>query len=172
VIVAGAGRPSSRTPNGEGTHPAEHWARELEKTNEERELERVVRGLRAELDAVRRRPVPDAIHVETAADMAALVVERGEGFSPREISVAVRATPSFVRRSRVAAGRHPETAPSSSSTGARVASTGASSSSRSAACRSGRRHSSRRCRSRRCTTPHGAPGSDCLLDALRFATTF
>jgi hypothetical protein len=69
-------------------------------------IERVLRLARAELDRTVRRPLA-AVYAETADDLAALVVERGEGFAASEVSVALRETPTFVRRARLAAGVDP-----------------------------------------------------------------
>jgi hypothetical protein len=63
-----------------------------------------LRRARDELDHLRRRSLTSQLHVETATDLRALVVDRGQGFTPLEVSVALRCTPTFVRKARVAAG--------------------------------------------------------------------
>ena len=89
-------------PSGEGTHPAESWAEKLEGLAGAH-LERAVRALRDELDRVRRRPLA-GVRGETVEALAELVLDRGAGFTALEVSVALRVTPTFVRRTRLAHG--------------------------------------------------------------------
>jgi hypothetical protein len=90
MITAGARKPSPDRPWGTHEHPAEFFARELEAAASTLDLERLTEQLREELGHVRRRPVADTMHADSAVDLAELVVERGEGFAPLEVSVALR----------------------------------------------------------------------------------
>jgi hypothetical protein len=90
-----------------GAEVAQVLAEQLDQVgNDIAAIERVLRLARAELDRTVRRPLA-AVYAETADDLAALVVERGEGFAASEVSVALRETPTFVRRARLAAGVDP-----------------------------------------------------------------
>jgi hypothetical protein len=95
----------SRPPTG-GETPADFWRQRFESADD-RELDGLVRQARAELDAIRRRPLAQ-LHAESADDLRELVLERGEGFPAADVAVALRCTPTFVRRARLAAGRDPE----------------------------------------------------------------
>jgi hypothetical protein len=102
-------RPDSMEPTGMSTHPAELWAVEVQRVRDQHgDLEPVVQALAHELEQVQRRALPDVMHPETGDDLAGLVLERGEGFTPLELSVALRCTSSMVRRWRLAAGCDPE----------------------------------------------------------------
>jgi hypothetical protein len=70
-------------------------------------ITRVLRRASAELRAIKRRPLAQ-LRSDTAVDLAALVVDRGEGFTAREVANALRTTATFVRRARIAAGRESE----------------------------------------------------------------
>ena len=70
-------------------------------------LRRVLQRARDELDAIVRRPLAD-LRPETADDLREQVLERGEGFPVTDVATAMRCTPTFVRRARIAAGRDPE----------------------------------------------------------------
>ena len=74
----------------------------------------------AEVERIKRRPLA-AVTIVTAADLAALVLDRGQGFTAKEVAIGLRCTPTFVRRARLAAGVEPERGRA-----VRVASTGAS----------------------------------------------
>jgi len=62
---------------------------------------------RGELAHIRRRPFP-AVEWASAEELAERVVTDGEGFDPLHVSIALRCTPTFVRRSRLARGREAE----------------------------------------------------------------
>jgi hypothetical protein len=90
-----------------GAEVAQVLAEQLDQVgNDIAAVERVLRLARAELDRTVRRPLA-AVYAETADDLAALVVERGEGFAASEVSVALRERPTFVRRARPGGRRGP-----------------------------------------------------------------
>jgi hypothetical protein len=66
-----------------GAEVAQVLAEQLDQVgNDIAAIERVLRLARAELDRTVRRPLA-AVYAETADDLAALVIERGEGFGRR-----------------------------------------------------------------------------------------
>jgi hypothetical protein len=103
-VVSGT-HTSSRPPTG-GVSPADHWRQRFEQAVDG-ELDMLVRLAREELDAIRRRPLAN-ISTETFDDLAALIVERGEGFPAADVAIAMRCTATMVRRARLAAGRDAE----------------------------------------------------------------
>ncbi len=108
VGVVHSGKPSSVRPP-PIDDPVERFTSELDRAHDDVEaVGRALRRARGELDHLRRRSLSSQLHVETATDLRALVVDRGQGFTPLEVSVALRCTPTFVRRARVAAGVEPE----------------------------------------------------------------
>ena len=99
----------SRPPTGDATPSVEWLAVELEAAGEDVEaIRRVLGYARAELAVIVRRDLAPTLYADTAADLAELIVERGESYSPLELSVALRCTPTMVRRARLAAGRDAE----------------------------------------------------------------
>ena len=100
--------PESAAPTGESRPLADTLALELKLAADDvRAIERVLRHASDELARIKRRPLAN-LHCETAVDLAELVVARGQGFTALEVSVALRCTPTFVRRARLAAGVEPE----------------------------------------------------------------
>jgi hypothetical protein len=108
VPVVSGSTPSSRPPTGDAHPIAEQLAVELERAGDDvAAIERVLRRARDELSVIVRRPLAQ-LHADSADDLRELVVERGEGFTALDVSVALRVTPTFVRRARLAEGRDPE----------------------------------------------------------------
>jgi hypothetical protein len=100
--------PSSAPPPGEGEPRAEALAAELGAAGDDVEaIAGVLRKARAELSVIKRRPLAK-VHGETAEDLRGLVIDRGAGFTALEVSIALKVTPTFVRKARLAAGREPE----------------------------------------------------------------
>jgi hypothetical protein len=64
--------------------------------------------MRAELEAWRRRPDPPPPG-ETLDDLKRRVLEEGAGWTPHEVALAMRVTPTFVRNVRTEAERDPQT---------------------------------------------------------------
>lgn len=62
-----------------------------------------MRDLRAELEQVKRRPLAE-LHSETLEDLELAVVDRGAGWTAREVAVALRTSERLVQRIRVANG--------------------------------------------------------------------
>lgn len=62
----------------------------------------------AYLDRWRRRPEPPG-EAETLDELKARVVKTGAGWTPAEVALAMRCTPTFVRATRIEADRNPET---------------------------------------------------------------
>ena len=98
----------SRAPTGEARPDVEVLAAQVERAgNDTDALARVLARAQAELEHALRRPLAE-VRGQTAEDLRALVVDRGKGFTPQEVSVALRVTPTFVRRARLLAGLDPE----------------------------------------------------------------
>jgi len=98
--------PDSTPPTGT-PHPADVLADELDRAGEDAiAIGYVIERARLELDALRRPLAGPA--GESAVDLAAEVVAGGEGWHALDVAIALRCTPTFVRRARLAAGRDPE----------------------------------------------------------------
>lgn len=94
-------------PQGEGFPPMDHWLGLLSRCETMEEVEIVVERARAELQAWRRRPDPPPPG-ETLTNLKRRVLEDGESWTPQEVALAMRVTPTFVRRVRTEAEREPE----------------------------------------------------------------
>jgi hypothetical protein len=94
-------------PSGEGAPPAEHWLNLLSRCSTLDEVRVVFAAAQAELDAWRRRPEPPP-QGETLDDLKRRVIEDGEGWTPQEVALAMRVTPTFVRNVRHEAEREPQ----------------------------------------------------------------
>ena len=95
----------SRPPTG-GETPADRWRERFERA-EPGELAMLVRLARDELAAIRRRRFPTTT-VRDGDDLRQRIVDDGEGLPPLDVAVALRCTPTLVRRTRLASGREPE----------------------------------------------------------------
>jgi hypothetical protein len=93
-------------PAGEDRPPFEHWIEKWETAVDE-ERPAIEAAARAELEAWRRRtePVPDG---ETLDDLKARILHDGQGWTPQEVALAMRVTPTLVRKVRVEGERDPE----------------------------------------------------------------
>ena len=101
------GEPSRIGPTGEGTPLHDEWGARFDAATDD-DLPDLVVQARAELDAWLRRPLtPDT--TETLDELFARIVSDGFGVSATECAIAMRCTPTMVRRARLAAGRSPDT---------------------------------------------------------------
>ena len=98
---------SALLPSGEGEPPVERWLILYARATED-ERPDVEAGARAELNAWRRREAPP-LEVETMDELSARIISEGEGWSPKEVALAMRCTPTLVRRVREANERNVET---------------------------------------------------------------
>lgn len=100
------GEPAGIGPTGEGMPMHHEWGA-LFDAAADADLPALITQARAELDAWIRRPfAPDT--TETWEELAARIVSDGWGVSARDCALAMRCTPTMVRRARLAAGRSPE----------------------------------------------------------------
>jgi len=90
-------------------HPLhEAWARRLREAADAAEARALLEAATDALEAiVRRRFVVEA--TETLEELCARIVADGRGFSAEDCAIAMRCTPTLVRRARLEAGRHPDT---------------------------------------------------------------
>lgn len=110
VMAWGRKSPSAESaalPSGEGFPPLDYWLDLIDKAESEEEIDAVVERARAELRAwrVRPEPPPDG---ETFDDLKRRILEDGEGWTPHEVALAMRVTPTLVRNVRAEAERDPE----------------------------------------------------------------
>jgi hypothetical protein len=94
-------------PSGEGAPPLDYWLDLLDRCVTEEEVDAVVSRARAELSAWRRRPEPPP-EGETFGDLKSRILGEGEGWTPKEVALAMRVTPTLVRNVRAEAERDPE----------------------------------------------------------------
>lgn len=95
-------------PQGENDPPLLYWLDKLASAQSLEEFTATARLMKDELDAWRRRPDPPP-EGETMDELKRRVVEDGEGWTPQEVALAMRITPSFVRNVRAEADRDPQT---------------------------------------------------------------
>lgn len=106
VPVVSCSPPSSTAPCGDDT-PATYWRARFGDARDDDEARALVEQARAELRAIRRRAFAP-MRYETADELAERVVVEGEGVDALHVAIALRCTPTFVRRARLAQGRDPE----------------------------------------------------------------
>jgi hypothetical protein len=94
-------------PSGEARPPLDHWLDALEQCATAEEAQIIVARARAELEAWRRRPEPPP-EGETFGDLKARILAEGAGWTPKEVALAMRVTPTLVRNVRAEAERDPE----------------------------------------------------------------
>jgi hypothetical protein len=95
-------------PTGEGHPPAEFWIRRYLKAPPD-ERAQIAHAAEAELQAWRRRdPELNEIKTETLEDLKRRIIGEGEGWSARDVALAMRCTPTLVRTTREDAERDPE----------------------------------------------------------------
>lgn len=98
---------SALLPQGEGDPPLDYWLGQLARAATLEDFLFVAERMRAELEAWRRRPDPPPPG-ETMADLKRRVLGEGEGWTPQEVALAMRVTPTFVRNVRTEAERDPQ----------------------------------------------------------------
>lgn len=104
VVTSSA--PDSEAPRGERS-PAERFAERYSVAGSDSERVRVLRAARDELSHLRRRRFAvGAVH--DGDDLRERVLRDGRGLPPREVALALRCTPTLVRRTRLAGGCDPE----------------------------------------------------------------
>jgi hypothetical protein len=93
-------------PSGDDT-PAAYWRARFDAATTDADVDELVRLARSELTHIRRRTFP-ALAWATADELAERVVDEGEGVDAPVVAMALRCTPTFVRRARLARGRDTE----------------------------------------------------------------
>ena len=92
--------------------PAPSWIFFMEPYAQANEADKpaVIERAAAYLEAWKRRP-PElgAVEVETLDELKQRIVEAGEGWTPEEVALSLRCTPTLVRRARAEADRCVET---------------------------------------------------------------
>lgn len=106
VPVVSGPPPGSRPPHGDES-PATYWRERFAKASSEHEQRLAVDGARAELRRIRRRPFA-VVEYDNADELAQRVIDEGEGFPIVDVAIALRCTPKFVRRARIAHECEPE----------------------------------------------------------------
>jgi hypothetical protein len=102
--------PSAETallPQGEGYPPLDYWLGEFPRARSLDEVRSLVDLARSELRAWQRRPEPPP-EGESFEDLKRRIVIEGEGWTPQEVALAMRVTPTLVRNVRNEAERDPE----------------------------------------------------------------
>jgi hypothetical protein len=105
VPVVSSSSPDSMPPTGDAS-PADHWREKFIAATDERELSRLVEQAHRELRHLRRRTFPAG----TWRDRDDLLerVLGAVGVEPEAIALALRCTPTMVRRLRLTHGCEPE----------------------------------------------------------------
>jgi hypothetical protein len=98
-------------PSGESSPPLEYWLELLPRCQTIEEVAELILRANAELEAWRRRPEPPP-EGETFDDLRARIIDEGEGWTPHEVALAMRVTPTLVRNVRSEAERDGPTAAS------------------------------------------------------------
>jgi hypothetical protein len=91
-------------PAGETDPPLDHWLDLIVRAQTLAEVAAVVDRARSELRAWRRRPDPPP-DGESFEDLKRRIIEDGEGWTPQEVALAMRVTPTLVRNVRAEAER-------------------------------------------------------------------
>jgi uncharacterized protein YhdP len=94
-------------PSGEGQPPLDYWLDLLDRCATVEDGEIVLDRARAELESWRRRPEPPPAG-ESLDDLKARILREGQGWTPKEVALAMRVTPTLVRNVRTEAERDPE----------------------------------------------------------------
>jgi hypothetical protein len=94
-------------PQGEGFPPLDYWLDLIEQQATMADVRAVLTRARDELAAWRCRPEPPP-EGETLDDLSGRILGEGEGWTPQEVALAMRCTPSLVRKVRIAADREPD----------------------------------------------------------------
>jgi len=94
-------------PQGEDYPPLDYWLDQIVRAQTIAEVATIVERAREELCAWRRRPEPPP-DGESFEDLKRRIIEDGEGWTPQEVALAMRCTPTLVRNVRNEAERDPE----------------------------------------------------------------
>jgi hypothetical protein len=94
-------------PAGESDPPMDYWLEQLGRAETVEEVRGVVERARSELRAWRCRPDPPP-DGESFEDLKRRIVSDGEGWTPQEVALAMRVTPTLVRNVRTEAERDTE----------------------------------------------------------------
>lgn len=95
-------------PAGEDAPPLLYWLEKLAASESREQFTATAELMKAELEAWRRRPDPPP-EGETLDDLKRRVLREGSGWTPHEVALAMRVTPTFVRGVRNEAERDPQT---------------------------------------------------------------
>ena len=88
--------------------PASHYLDQVEHAGDDvRQLRALLRGADDELAELLRRPLAPTT-TATLADLRVAIVDRGEGFEPLDVAIALRTSEALVRQARLLAGRDAE----------------------------------------------------------------
>ena len=94
-------------PQGEGYPPIDYWLTLIVRAQTVGEVHEIVERARSELRAWRRRPEPPPVG-ESFEDLKRRIIDEGEGWTPQEVALAMRITPTLVRNVRAEVERDPE----------------------------------------------------------------
>jgi hypothetical protein len=94
-------------PQGEDYPPLDYWLELIATAQTLDEIHEIVERARSELRAWRRRPEPPPVG-ESFTDLKRRIVDEGEGWTPQEVALAMRCTPTLVRNVRSEVERDPE----------------------------------------------------------------
>jgi len=94
-------------PAGEGFPPMEHWIMLLTRCQTVEECHTILELASAELQAWRKRPEPPP-EGESFDELKRRILRDGQGWTPKEVALAMRVTPTLVRNVRTEADRDPE----------------------------------------------------------------
>jgi hypothetical protein len=86
-------------PQGEDYPPIDYWLGLIARAQTIDEVHAIVDRARSELRAWRRRPEPPP-EGESFEDLKRRIVDEGEGWTPQEVALAMRCTPTLVRNIR------------------------------------------------------------------------
>lgn len=102
------GAHESHRPPGDSTPDAEYFRNRLDRAETLSDALEAYLSARACLAGILRRTMA-VVAGETAAELAERIVEDGEGWTAEDVALALRCTPTFVRKARLSLGRDPET---------------------------------------------------------------
>jgi hypothetical protein len=108
--ASGSGYADAKDPTGESFPPHLQYRAEWEGARDDARREYILKCAIADLHRFRARPkVTVPLQEETAAELEARVVREGVGWGVEETARHCRCTTTFVRKSRMKAGAHPQT---------------------------------------------------------------
>jgi hypothetical protein len=99
--------PGSRAPSGEHSSPAERWCAAFNAARDDAQRRDVLRAARSDLAHLQRRRFAVGA-ISDGDDLRARIVGEAEGATVAVVALALRCTPTLVRRTRLAAGRDAE----------------------------------------------------------------